>query len=122
MPGKGREQAYSVRPRLPPTWVNVLARACIELHRDFCAEVEATYRSQETSWRRSSAGSPERAQLEARLAHAPATLVAMLRRGLSIKCHETPLTAPALRLNAPSDRPLVVVGIVGERVIGSARP
>jgi hypothetical protein len=43
------ERAYSVGPELPPTWVGALARACIELYCDFCAEVEAAYQSEETS-------------------------------------------------------------------------
>ncbi len=43
------ERTYSIGPKLPPTWVNALARACIELYCQLGAKVEAAYRFDETS-------------------------------------------------------------------------
>jgi hypothetical protein len=39
------ERTYSVGPKLPPTWVSALARACIELYCEFVAKVETGYGS-----------------------------------------------------------------------------
>jgi len=38
------ERSYSIGPKLPPTWVSALARACVELYRDYRAAVAAAYR------------------------------------------------------------------------------
>jgi hypothetical protein len=39
------ERTYSIGPKLPPTWVSALARACIELYCEFVAKVETAYGS-----------------------------------------------------------------------------
>jgi hypothetical protein len=38
------ERAYSIGPKLPPTWVSALARMCIELYCDYRTAVAAAYR------------------------------------------------------------------------------
>jgi hypothetical protein len=39
------ERTYSIGPKLPPTWVNALARACIKLYCEYQAAVAAAYGS-----------------------------------------------------------------------------
>lgn len=43
------ERAYSIGPKLPPTWVGALARACIELYCEFRAAVAEAYASRGVS-------------------------------------------------------------------------
>jgi len=43
------EAAYSIGPKLPPTWVSSLARACIELYCSYHAAVAAAYEPRDQS-------------------------------------------------------------------------